>query len=144
MSERFGPGYRYLYGSHDVERLFPEGKPSTITPWGSTTRSKVRQDYEKDKVESALKDRQLSDIDPRNLKSTQPFITRAGVSHYMQPGAPVYRDSHQAGNKDPVVYKRGEEHILLSGHHRAAAALLQGRQFKGILVEGDWGPPRGG
>jgi len=141
--DRFGPQFKYLHGKHDLNILFPDEAPTTSTPWGQATRSTKRHDYEKQKVLDAIKSPSMQDVDPRDLKATQGQITRAGVKHYMENPGKVYADQHLAGNEHPVVYRRDDgTNLLLSGHHRAAAAMLQGRQFQANVVEGGWGHER--
>jgi hypothetical protein len=141
-----------------IERMFPEQKPLTMVPWDQMGRRKDRQDYDRQLVADTLRkpptENEFHDLDPRNLRATQPSITRAGVSHYLsndyREGGPTYADQHDVGNQHPVVYRRAaldagmpHQDILLSGHHRAAASLLHGDQFRARLIEGGWGPPRG-
>lgn len=137
-----------FFGAGDPERLF-QGHPATTVPFPSAGRRKDRKDYEGDKVQAAITDPQypVSDIDPRELRATQPTVTRAGVAYYLghdyEHTGQTFADQHQAGNRVPVVYDRDGDKIILSGHHRATADLLAGRQFRAKLVEGTWGPPRG-
>jgi len=56
---------------------------------------------------------------------------------YEQTGE-TYADKDNIGNQMPVVYNKSNgQNVLLSGHHRAQAALLQGRQFDARQVYGD-------
>ena len=85
----------------------------------------------------------LTDVNPRELRSSQPGITREGVAHYLRgrqwehEGA-TYADKNNIGNKFPVVYHRARDsaQILLSGHHRATAALMRGTPLRARVVEG--------
>jgi hypothetical protein len=139
-----------FYGAGDVDRMFPGGAPTTVVPWQRAGRRKDVKDYDAERVQAVLQkpqEHELVDIDPRNLRATQPSLTRAGVKHYLsdeyQRSGKTFADRDQKGNQYPMVYHRdGGQQLLLSGHHRAAAALLQGRQFKGYVVEGPWGAPR--
>lgn len=141
MSERL----HRAYGSNDPSTLFGDS-PATVAPWPPAGRRKSQKDYEKSKVEAAVlnPDQYRAKVDPRELHATQPSITRAGVAHYLEHGTtgPLYADSHQAGNREPVVYDREGTKLLLSGHHRAASALLRGEQFDAVVVKGSWGEPR--
>jgi hypothetical protein len=139
-----------FWGAGDVDKMFG-GSPMTVTPWPRAGGRKDVQDYDPERVRAVLlkpDEHELVDIDPRHLSATQPMITRAGVQHYMPGGGyeisgRTFADRDNPGNQYPMVYHRaGNDQLLLSGHHRAAAALLQGRQFKGFKVEGPWGPPR--
>lgn len=130
-----------FWGKKDPEVMFGN-RPLTMAPWPPAGRRKDRQDYDKSAVESALRGKQEPEpIDPRELRSTQPNITYAGVKHYID-SSEVYKDRDNAGNRNPVVYERNGERMILSGHHRAAKALLHGEQFNAVVVRGDWGPPR--
>lgn len=128
------------YGARDPERLF-QGRPATMTPWDSAGRRKDRQDFDPEVVNAAVREGKTEPVDPRQLHASQPMLTRAGVAHYMTSNE-VYKDQHQAGNQRPVVYDRNGTRVILSGHHRAAAALLRGEQFHAVVAKGDWGPPR--
>lgn len=140
--------------------MFPEDKQLSTTPWGQAGRRKDRQDYDPDLVQGAISSptTDVTDIDPRHLRATQPMVTRGGVQHYMesddwQQGGQTYADQNNPGNRVPVVYSRQNEfrtedwqpeyeHLLLSGHHRAGAALLQGKQFPARHIIGGYGPER--
>jgi hypothetical protein len=136
--------------------LFPEGSaPKTSVPFPRAGRRKDVKDYEPEAVTKALSaPPQLEAHDPRTLKASQPSVTRAGVAHYMGPEyernpEATFADREQAGNRYPIVYHRKQapgastqERVILSGHHRATAALLKGEPLKAIRVEGGWGPPR--
>jgi hypothetical protein len=142
-----------------VESLFPEGSgPVRSAPWPRAARSRAIHDYDQPRVAAALsRPPQLQEVDPRDLHSTQPSIHRPGVdyysgSHYHETGL-TYEPTENVGNRFPVVYHRGEsppesglsvppQRLLLSGHHRAAAALVKGEPLRAIVVEGPWGGKR--
>lgn len=126
--------------------------PTTTSPFPSAGRLKSHQDYDPNIVREALQHPEKHEtvpMDPRTLRSTQPSVTREGVKHYMQGGdyertKETFGDKGNPGNTRPVVYTRSDgQNLLLSGHHRAAAALLQGQQFNALHLEGPYGPPRG-
>lgn len=145
------------YHGKGMESLFPEGSaPKTVNPFPAAGRRKDRGGWDPGVVHQALSEgRQTSHIDPRELKSTQTWVTHQGVSHYMsgeyERTGRTFSDQHDPGNARPIVYSRPrtpeggtQEHIILSGHHRATAALLKGEQLEHIAVKGPWGPLRGG
>ena len=145
-----------FYGRGDLEAMFPDEAPTRPVPWEQASKRKDREDYDKVRVAGLIKGPvELHDLDPRDLHAYQPAVVRAGVRHYLHSdaymhGGETYADAGKAYNQYPVVYRRdplnpGGEHqnIILSGHHRAAAALLQGRQFRARYVEGPWGELRG-
>lgn len=81
----------------------------------------------------------LEEFDPRHLHATQTSLTHAGVKYYRGAGygetGRTYADMEQAGNRFPVVMKGcGGHNVILSGHHRAAAALIEGKQFSARTV----------
>jgi hypothetical protein len=133
-----------LWGTGDVDGLF-KGGPQTTTPWPRAPRDKKRKPYDEALVKEALNSpAELEDFDPRNLHSTQPGLTRQGVDYYMNNDyartGETFADKGNAGNRYPVVYSREDGvNMLLSGHHRGSAALLQGKQFPVRRVEGPWG-----
>lgn len=121
-----------LYGAKDLDALFAGGV-ITSTPWQPAGSRHGEPMYDQEKVNEAVRGGKTEPTDPRHLKSTQGHVTYAGVKHYMH-NTTLYKDQHQAGNQHPVVYHRGEEALLLSGHHRATKALLNGEQFQAIHV----------
>lgn len=146
------------FGTNDVDRLIPPDGPGLApVPWEQMSRRRDRGDYDRDLVAEHLRKRpeqsDFEELDPRDLRATQPSVTRAGVHHYLQNdyrtgNQPTFADQQSVGNRHPIVYRRADlhggepQHLLLSGHHRAAASLLQGRQFSARIIEGGWGPER--
>jgi hypothetical protein len=82
----------------------------------------------------------MRDLDPRNLHASQPWVTQEGTSYYMgdtyRKTGQTFRNMDQPGNRFPVVYTdtQGRNQII-SGHHRATADLLNGRQLRAIHIE---------
>lgn len=138
-----------LWG-RDIGTLFPDrGRgpaPTALTPWPQASRTRQGL-YDKDAVAAALACPPPPEaIDPRLLWCSQPGLTWAGVDHYLHHDTyartgTTWADQGDAGNLRPVVYIRtahdGRRGIILSGHHRSAAALLAGRPVLGIVVDGD-------
>jgi hypothetical protein len=130
-----------IHGAGDAGVLF-KGAPKTMTPWPSAGRTKSNpRGYDPDLVQKALSNPapHMSDVDPRDLHATQPWVTAEGVSHYMgdeyRKTGRTFADQHVESNRFPVVYSDAQgRNKLLSGHHRATAALLQGRQLRAIHV----------
>jgi hypothetical protein len=132
-------GVHKLYGQ-GVEAAF-HGAPKITTPWPSAGRTKTDPGYDPQRVQAALKDpsAHMMEMDPRHLHANQPGVTRAGVdyysgSEYRETGR-TFADQQQAGNQYPIVYQRGGRNRILSGHHRATAALLRGEQFHGLFIQ---------
>lgn len=142
------PRYRNVPGSNDINALFGDA-PKTPIPWDRAGRRKDREDFDQPRVNAVLMhpDRhEIVSVDPRELHATQPEITRGGVQYYSgdeyRKTGRTFADHEQAANRVPIVYNREGKDILLSGHHRAAAALLSGDQFRAFHIEGPWGPER--
>ena len=156
--EDFTEAVQRHWGSNDIEAMFPEGAPRSRRCRGAPPGARRRnQDYDPDLVHKALTSPpQVQEIDPRNLRATQPMVTRPGVDYYLND--PTYKETGETfadkgnlGNQFPTVYRRPTmadpsqtEDVLLTGHHRATADLLRGRPTRGRVVEGPWGPPRKG
>jgi GNAT superfamily N-acetyltransferase len=144
-----------VFGKKDLHHLFPVDEdgpaPSTVTPWPQAGRSRDFKDYDEGKVARSIThphEFPVQDVDPRILKGTQPKILRAGVQHYLSGAAGTYGEQNgndrRLGNDTPRIYHRldDDSHILLSGYHRAAAALLKGEPLRAHVIEGGWGPHR--
>lgn len=137
------------WGSHDLDALFGDA-PTTATPFRQAGRSKDRKDYDPELIRQALTDPQEHHLqlhDPRELRATQPSITRSGVQYYLtdeyRRTGRTFADQHNLGNRHPVVYRREDgQSLLLSGHHRAAVALLRGEPLQAVTIDGPWGPSR--
>lgn len=137
-----------------IDRLFPAGASSKQrTPWETAGHLKDRRQFKQELVNEALRrPPQLQDIDPVDLLATQPSVLRHHVEHYMtgdyeRTGETSSKEA-TIGNRFPMVYRRepnplnpdtGVQNLILSGHHRAAAALVQGKPLRAIIVEGPYG-----
>ena len=131
-----------LHGSGNTDALF-KGAPKTVAPWPSAGRTKANpRGYDPNLVQAALKapEHHMTEMDPRHLHATQPWVTKAGVDYYMtseyHETGKTFADQGDAGNRYPVVYQDTQgRNRLLSGHHRATAALHMGTQFNALLVQ---------
>jgi hypothetical protein len=139
-----------LWGANDPDALFT-GHPVTIPPFPRAGRRKDRYDYDREVVRRELlrvREPELQELDPRTLWRTQPGLQRAAVvfyfgSQYRLTGEP-YADKVNIGNRYPLIYKRDDgTDMILSGHHRATAALLKAEFLRARVVEGPW-PQRSG
>lgn len=140
-----------MRGAGEIGALFTEVSLLTPLPWEQAGQRTTHATYDHDLVAALLSGVPLTatfaDLDPVDLRGTQSFVTRAGVAYYLDDGyrrhGRTYADQMKAGNKYPVVYRRDGQNLVLSGHHRAAAALLHGRPFPARVIDGPWGPERG-
>lgn len=133
-----------VYGSGDTSALF-KGAPQVSAPWPKAGSTKANpKGYDADRVQRAMADpaQHMRQMDPRDLHSTQPWVTQGGASYYMtdeyrQTGR-TFADMDKAGNRTPIVYTDTQgRNKILSGHHRATAALLRGEQFHALNVTED-------
>lgn len=123
-----------------AEGIFGTGQGlTTTTPWPRAPRRKGEVLYQEGPIREALARPILESVDPRMLYATQPNLVRAHFDYYM---GETYRqtgrtsaDQASTVNAFPVVWvnKRGER-LIVSGHHRAAAALAKGESLPAIVV----------
>lgn len=132
----------YDQGARGLERMFPGGKPLATTVWPDAPKPKRGQAYDRDRVRTALSQPpDLREVDPRFLHSTQPRVTRSGLSYYMSDEYDLtgrtHADQNVTSNQYPLVYQKDTGHnLILAGHHRSTAALLRGRPLRTRIVEG--------
>lgn len=138
FSDTFGEG---------IESVFPEGTVGVTTvPFPSASRRKGEPAFDREAVAQALSGpARLKKFDPRTLHATQSGVTREGVDYYLEEAGrnrysatgKTFADQDQPGNRYPVVYRnpRSGQLVILSGHHRATAALVQGRALDAIYVD---------
>lgn len=124
------------YGSGDLDTVF-NGAVTTGTPWPRVSTSKSQKmGYPVHRIADALRtgDFDVREIETRGLKSTQPSITRDGVSHYLT-SSDLYADQTSAVNSMPTIYARSDgQRVIVSGHHRAAAAYVAGRKLLARVI----------
>jgi GNAT superfamily N-acetyltransferase len=137
-----------------LESLFPsdEDGPRSVAavPWQQAGMRKDRKTYDENLVARSIThphEFPIEDVDPRDLRATQPKVIRAGVKHYMENPERTYGEDNggdrRLGNDVPRIYHREDgQKIILSGHHRAAAALLKGEPLKAMVIHGGWGEER--
>ncbi len=143
---RFRSGITSLYRDtldralhHGVAGIFGEGIVGG-TPWPTAPRRKGEKVYNQALVTEALrKPPVLEKVDPRMLFATQSGLVKSHVSYYMtdeyKRTGRTSADQENVGNAFPVIYvNKREQHIILSGHHRAAAAMIQGQDLDAIVV----------
>jgi hypothetical protein len=138
-----------LWGSGALDELFVDGSPITPVPWPRSSQLRTRAAYDRGLLDGLLvaAPRGLAETSPRELCATQPSVTRAGVAYYLSRAweltRTTYADRDRIGNRIPVVYARDDgQNLLLSGHHRASAALLRGTPLLARMIRGPWGPTR--
>lgn len=119
--------------------------PSTGVPFPKQARTSNRLAYfNQEAINQGVSERHLAELDPRSLMAGQPSITRAGMEYYMgdnyEKTGRTFAD-HGAGNQIPVIYESRHpdfgwpERTILSGHHRATAALLRGSPLLAVHIK---------
>lgn len=77
---------------------------------------------------------QVEPMDPRELTGTQDGLQGAALSHYLsddyRKGGHLFDKSRGADNDIPTVVGFQRRKFLMTGHHRAAAALLKGEPLQ--------------
>lgn len=108
-------------------------------------RSGTQVPYDRDFIKNQSGPTTVGELDPRLLHGIQPGVHTQGVEYYL---GDQYRRSGQTfeqtkglapteSNRLPTVYRREDGmNVLLSGHHRAAAALSQDRGLLARIMEG--------
>lgn len=132
-------GYRSaldrVWGCGDIDVVFHRAD-RVLLPWARASRRRGATG-----VEMALQLRttvsdivarppRLMEVDPRHLRATQPWALRQHVSYYLS-GAwertgITSADRDSDANRYPTI-TLGTEQVIHTGHHRALAALIQGR-----------------
>jgi hypothetical protein len=81
----------------------------------------------------------IHDLDPRELTGTQHGLQGGAMSHYLKhsygENAKLFDNSQGSGNDRPVVVGFMKRKFIMSGHHRAAAALLKGEPLQARYKE---------
>ena len=117
------------WAAHDPDRLFA-GAAKVVCPF---PRAVGRKHRTSDEVRPALDGPvHLSLVDPRDLWSSQGWVLRQHVDYYTtgewERSGRTSADQGKASNLYPVVVidHLGRQ-VIKAGHHRATAALLEGR-----------------
>lgn len=141
---KYGKSPAELHGNVGHVDEYFQGNSTRPVPWPASPVSKTHHLYDKEGVRKALSDpdHPLEDVDPRELHASQPSVVRAALSHYLgdehKKTGKTFEASGNVGNKHPVVFHDTEtgRKTILSGHHRAFAALAQGRPLRARVVRG--------
>jgi hypothetical protein len=128
------------HAAFDIDALFPDAAPTTAVPWpvASARVDAVEREMLHDLLSVAPRADQFVELDPRQVHASQSGLTRAGVEYYLtgeyRRSGRTYAAQFDVGNKYPVVRERAGKLVLLGGHHRCAAALLEGEPLLARLV----------
>ncbi|MGI8755651.1 MAG: hypothetical protein ACR2MB_07285 [Acidimicrobiales bacterium] len=140
---RSSPTANLLWGCGDVAAAFTGDR--RVVPWPSAPRWKHKPLIEQGDVDRLLGGPPaLADLEPRAMFATQTFCVASHVRYYAgTEWARTGRTSADQGrpqNRYPLVWiDEDGRQILLGGHHRSLAALIQGRPVRCRVLrpEGD-------
>lgn len=121
-----------LWGAGDLGALFTGGAPKVVCPWPQASRTRGQAPLA-DVVVPVLLDAPvwLDDIDPRWLYSPQPWVVLEHAAYYLtgrwERTGETSADRYEPSNQYPIIASdhRGRD-VILAGHHRSTAALIQG------------------
>lgn len=124
-----------LWGCGDIDIVFHRAD-RVLLPWVRASRRRGPTGIEQaTHLRATVSDilarpPRLMEVDPRHLRATQPWAVRYHVRYYLT-GAwertgitSANRDSE--ANRYPMI-TLGAERVIHTGHHRALAALIEGR-----------------
>jgi hypothetical protein len=123
-----------LFGCGDLDALFG-GQPRVLAPWPRGPRRKHEPAIDVGAVEELLaRPVELIDADPRELCASQRWVVRHHAGYYLtgewERTGRTSADVFVELNQFPVVVDRHGRLVIVSGHHRTAAALVEGRPLR--------------
>lgn len=120
-----------LYGCGTLDKVFTN-HDRVVAPWPRAPRRKHQPAFDRSVLaglEGVPAD--LVEVDPRCLWSSQPWVLRGHVAYYLtgrwERTGLTSADRHIELNRFPVVIEQGARMVIAAGHHRATAALIDGR-----------------
>ena len=123
-----------LWGRGGIDGLFHS--PLKVVPWKSAPQRKGHPVVGSlDRARLLAGAPAVADLDPRFMLSTQTYVVESHVRHYLtDTWETTGRTSAEQGrshNRWPLVWIDEQGHqILLGGHHRSLAALIQARMVR--------------
>ena len=126
------------YGN-GIKGLFGNSETTAPVPWPSAPRKKGQKPIDRELIREALNNPKIEAVDPRLLHATQPNIVKTHADYYMTDAykktGKTSADQANPTNAFPMIYiNKDGKHIILSGHHRAAAALAKGETLPALIV----------
>jgi hypothetical protein len=104
-----------------------------VAPWPRAPRRKGQPAFDVTAVPALLDAPvDLVEVDPRELWANQTWVVRGHADYYLtgrwERSGETSADRHIELNRFPVVVPDHRQRlVIISGHHRAAAALIEGR-----------------
>lgn len=116
------------------------GHSQIVVPWPRPGRPKHEPLYDRDVVGRFVSQQPgLTEVDPADLYATQTWVLRSHVGYYLagewERTGRTSADMHKRANRYPLIYPGARGRLLiLAGHHRSMAALIEGRPVLARLV----------
>lgn len=125
----------------DLDVYF-KGAAKAIVPWPSAGRRKGEPRTPAASIEHLLAaPARLHEVDPRTLSASQPWVLRTHTSYYLtgewELTGRTSADMHSSANRYPTFAERSGQLVIVTGHHRSLAALIQGRPVLARIVASD-------
>lgn len=121
-----------IWGCGDLGLLFGPGAVGT-TPWPRGDKTKKGPTYDREQIRALLSQPvDLEELDPRALRCSQSGLVRHHVDYYgtgrWELTGRTSADHLVELNRFPVIVRAESGYdVIVSGHHRSAAALIAGR-----------------
>lgn len=121
-----------LWGCGSVAAVFGDSE-LRVAPWSTASRTRKAPLYEQHELTALLDGPpRLTRLDPRVLLATQTWVLATHVGYYLtgqwERSGTTSADRDRFHNRYPLVHVDvNGRHILLAGHHRSMAALIEGR-----------------
>lgn len=133
----------HVWGCGDLASVF--NSAMRVVPWPSAPQRKGQPVVASEDVGRLITGPPaLADLDPRAMFATQTFCVASHVGYYLGSEWPrtgrTSADPGKFANRYPLVWVDPDgRQILLGGHHRSLAALIQGRpvRCRVLRTEGD-------
>jgi hypothetical protein len=126
-----------LWACGELDACF-KGAPRIIVPWPSAGRRKSEP-----RVPVAIENiltgpPRLHEVDPRTLFASQPWVLRSHAAYYLtgewELTGRTSADMHSSANRYPTFAERRGQLVIVTGHHRSLAALIEGRPVLARVV----------
>lgn len=127
------------WGIGDPDAVF-HGGDRIVCPWPSARRLKGQPLVAPDTVATLLAGGPyLTDVDPRRLRCTQTWVLHQHLTWYLtgewERTGTTSADRGKAHNRYPLIYEdQWGELVILAGHHRSMAALVEGRPVRARVL----------
>lgn len=131
-----------LFGCAVLDDIFREGAPKVSAPWPRAGRRRDQPRHFTLSVEDLRSPIWLTEVDPRELWASQGWVVRHHAAYYFtrewELTGLTSADRNVASNQWPVVRidDQGRK-VILAGHHRSLAALIEGRPVLARVFPGD-------